>query len=127
MLHYKRLHWFPFCPSDWIVRMANHGISIPSQGVLIRLLCIQWLEGDIPMDPKECSRAIGGYAGEGFLEALALFVPCQGKSGRQYYPPLEASREEAILTHKRRQKAGLKGAEKRWSSENTRSVSLQDN
>lgn len=110
MLHYQRLHWFPFCPADWISKCMVNGLSIPAQGCLISLLCVQWLEGSIPSDPKLIAKALSGYTGPGLHEALALFVPLPGDHTRLWYLPLEAARQEAIVTHERRSQAGRKGA-----------------
>lgn len=112
MLSYTRLHWFPFCPSDWIAKCSNAGLSVPGQGVLLRLMCAQWLDGSIPSDQTSILKILNGYDGPGLPEALALFVPLPNDATRLRYLPLEASRQEAIIAHKKRASAGRKGAAK---------------
>ena len=110
MLHYNRLHWFPFCPSDWSAKIIAAGLSIPAEGCFIALCCIQWNEKTIPADIDALKRCLRGYDGPGLKEALRLFVTCPTDPKRLYYPALEAARQEAIIAHHKRSNAGKKGA-----------------
>lgn len=110
MRHLKRLHWFPFCPADWTSKIISRGLSIPAEGCLIALCCIQWQEGSIPADREALVRCLRGYDGPGLEEALTLFCHCIDDNRRLYYPLLKAVREEAITASKSLSKAGKKGA-----------------
>lgn len=112
MLNYKRLHWFPFCPTDWQSKILGHGLSVPAEGCLIALACIQWNDGSIPRDRSAIVRCLRGYDGPALDEALKLFVPCTRDPARLWYPMIEALRQEAELTSRKRTEAGRKGGTK---------------
>jgi hypothetical protein len=120
MIRDPGVYWYPFNPENWLARMSTAGLSIPAQGVLWRLVCVQLMEGNIPCDLGDITRKLGGYSGEGIAEALKFFVPRQGTVGKQYWPVVESWRDEAILRHGKRVAAGRRGIEARMAKAKTR-------
>lgn len=114
MMRENSLHWFPFDPQWWVAKMSILGLSIPAQGVLMRLVCIQWLDDSIPADLSDITKKLGGYTGEGVAEALKLFVHRQGHVHKLYWPAIEALKHECILRSQKLSAAGRKGAHARY-------------
>ena len=126
MLNYKRLHWFPFCPPDWQSKIISLGLSVPGEGCLIALACIQWQDGSIPADRQDLIRCLRGYDGPGLDEALRVFRPAFSSPSRLHWPLIEALREEAVLAHKKRAEAGRKGGQKSQSMRPQNRTELPD-
>lgn len=115
MIQHRPIWWFPFDPREWLTVASSKNLSIPAQGVFIRLLCHQWLHGSIPNQLDDIIRILNGYTGEGISDILKLFLTHRGKEKGLYYPPLEAARHEAIIKSTKLRAAGKKGAAKRYA------------
>jgi len=105
---------FQFYPADWLADEAIQTLSIPAEGLYIRLVCYCWREGSIPADRVAIGRLCKGYDGVAIDEVLPLFKPSSDSPGRLINPRLEAERVRQVERKMIAQESGTKGATSRW-------------
>jgi hypothetical protein len=102
-----------FYPADFLTGTAD--MSAIEVGGYIRLLCYQWLKGELP-DDNEKLIFMAGVKEENIPHILSKFI--KGKNGKYYNKKLEIIREE-YKNYCRKQK---NNAIKRWHSNNLQNV-----
>lgn len=107
---------FQFYASDFLTDVAE--FSNEAVGAYIRLLCSQWVNGDLPSDEKSLCRVCHSYPIE-FPEIWEEIKHkfSQKKNGRLVNLKMEKVRNERKEFVKKAAKAGKKGAEKRWNKD----------
>ncbi len=80
-------------------------MSLAERGAYIDLLCVQWLEGEIPLDPELARRAVN--APEDGWPTVWARVSRKFPGGRN--AKLERVRDEKHRYHEAKRKAGQKG------------------
>jgi uncharacterized protein YdaU (DUF1376 family) len=81
-------------------------------GVYVKLLCIAWVEGGIPVDPVRRARMAGITPRK--LERIWPAMEAKWESngnGHLVNPRQERERDDAVAAHQRRVKAGRKGGQ----------------
>jgi hypothetical protein len=54
-----KLAWFPFYSGDWLSDENVRRMTFEEKGIYVELLCIQWLEGGLPVDCNEIAKLLG--------------------------------------------------------------------
>jgi hypothetical protein len=115
----EKLAWFPFYVRDWMTDEKVLAMTFAEQGVYLRLLCLQWLEGSIPASQARLERSLRlASSGElgGTVEVADLrgvvkdcFKPHPTLEGRLANPKLLQIAEAQQLEAGRRAESGRKG------------------
>jgi len=108
---------FQFYPADFLSDENVAMMSLAGRGAYITLLCYCWREGSIPADPGRLSRLLSVDL-DTMLGLMDELEPCFSKSiadpSRLVNLRLDKEREKQESNRKEREKAGKKGASKRW-------------
>jgi len=110
-----RLPYFPFFVADWILDDKVCLMTLADQGLYLRLLCQQWENGSVPLDPEACRRAASADPEE-FARSWLAVEPCfpVDGDGKRRNPRLEIERKKAIKKSKSQSVGGSVGNNKRW-------------
>ena len=113
----NKLPHFPFFARDWLTDERVMLMDLAQQGAYIKLLCYQWLEKSIPMDPKQLA-ALCGVSPEYFLEDIWPSIdPSFSVIGdRLVNPRMEEIRAETEARVAKAVENGKKVAAKRWKN-----------
>lgn len=107
--------WFPFWVDDFTNARRVKLMSLDAIGLYTLLLCEQWKEGPIPNDIEAIARLCrrdSDAIGDAWNEVRPCFTETpEGLVNHR----LEEERRKQETKRKRYQKAGKKGAEKRWA------------
>ena len=109
--------WFPIDPAAFLSDSLVDQMTTLELGACFRLLCRQWIDGDLP-DDQEQLRRLARLSKDEMSEAWAViskFFPVlsKGKRANRY---ANERRKEVESALSKRHDAGVKGAEKRWGS-----------
>ncbi len=101
---------FPLYAQDFLVDVAEW--TAEEVGVYIRLLSVQWINGDLSSDPNRLTISGGPEVGKVWPVVSAKFKKLEG--GRMVNERLEEIRAEKSFFLKSQSEAGKRGAAKRW-------------
>jgi uncharacterized protein YdaU (DUF1376 family) len=113
----RALDWLPFNVVDWLTSTFVACLSLPAQGVYIRLLAVQWRDGYITDDVVKLARLCGCSAEE--------FAPIWAELSEKFEavergvanPRLEKDRTKTDELRLKRAEAGRKGLANRWQTD----------
>ena len=66
---------FQFYPKDWLSDLNVVRMTLEEQGAYMRLLCHQWLEGQLPANTSELARVVG-VSSSRFARMWRSIAPC---------------------------------------------------
>jgi len=104
---------FQLYARDWLVSTA--ALSSAEQGVYMRLLCHEWVEGPLPSDEHILARLAGEslHQFRGIWRRIERHFPALPGGGFGN-PRLEAERQRLAALRQERAASGRKGARSRW-------------
>lgn len=103
----NKLPWFPFLASVWLCDARVMSMTLAEQGLYVRLLCVQWLEGGLS---EATATALGnGDSGVRLPIVLACFPPHPTIAGLLANPKLLQIASEQSLKHRSHARAGRQG------------------
>ena len=108
---------FQFYARDWLSDLRLRLLDHEAKGMLVDLLCHQWLEGHLPSDDKSIARLLGVSTRK--WRATRSRLECHFQlngNGLMFNPRLSEQREAVVGRHKERVNAGRKGGLARASS-----------
>lgn len=109
--------WFPFYTEQFLGSRKVKLMSDANVGRYVKLLAEEWEHGPLPADLDRIGRLLG-MDGNAIANAWAELSECFTLTDAGWVNErLEEIRDEQLSKRKRRQKAGKKGAEARWSQE----------
>lgn len=112
--------WFPIDPAAFLSDSLVDQMTTLELGACFRLLCRQWIDGDLP-DDQEQLRRLARLSKDEMSEAWAViskFFPVlsKGKRANRY---ANERRKEVESALSKRHDAAIKANEKRWSADPT--------
>ena len=110
--------WMPFYGGDFL--LGTMGWRPEQVGHYIRLLCVNWDKGSIPVLPSDWDYISPGASA--YAEALSEKFPLV--DGVRSNPRVRIEKEKAQEKYSRRCEAGKRGAEKRWGEGSSPSPSI---
>lgn len=114
---------FPLYAQDFLVDVSEW--TAEEVGVYIRLLCTQWVNGDLSGDPNRLAISGGPEIGKVWPTIMRKFK--RTEDGRMFNERLEEVREEKRFFLKNQSEAGKKGAAKRWGKNGDDNSDLNNN
>ena len=108
---------FQFYPADFLTDEHVITMTNAALGAYMRLLCVCWLEGSIPIDPDRLSRLCHASVID-FGELWPMIAPCFYDAGddRLRHSRLDRERRKQDDHRKAKRKGGLVGAGVRWQN-----------
>jgi uncharacterized phage protein (TIGR02220 family) len=113
----KEKHGFIFSPQAWLSDLNVMAMSYQEQGMYLKLLCVQWINGELPNDPSKILKSLdpnGFLKIEDIEQVLERFS--DNEKGGLVNLRLEAERENLETWRDGKIQAGKKGAESRWGN-----------
>lgn len=102
----RAMPWFKFWPSEWLLSPSVCALSPVQRGLLIELMCHDWMQNGVPSSPKEVRRLLRVEAkADAIAGVLALFT-VEHPDGRRTHPWMEKQRCEALARMERASKGG---------------------
>lgn len=99
--------WFKYSPAEWLLNPAVRELSLPQRGILIELLCLDWINHGVPATAKAARQLIRGDArSESVAVVLRLFTVPVG-DGKVSHPWLAVQRRQAHERLIRASKGGV--------------------
>jgi uncharacterized protein YdaU (DUF1376 family) len=111
--------------ADWLSSGTVCAMSFEQQGVYMRLLCHQWVDGSIPADQRALARLLRASEEDvaGWWVSLgASFPPHPTLPGRLANQRLERERVIQAAFRQAKSESGKKGNEARWGSHSDRTA-----
>lgn len=117
--------WFKFYASDFLLDSRVDSLPIEAQGILIRLWCLCWRDGEIPNDSATLSRRamVDPKAMRRHWKALSSFF--EDSNGNLISPRMERERSESRAKSESHRLGAQKTNAKRWGKRSD-SESLSD-
>lgn len=113
----ERPPWFKFDPSAFLADAQVDAMTTLELGACLRLLCRQWIDGDLPGDLHTLGRLCrldGSGMGDAWV-TLCHFFPEIG-NGRRANRFMWIEREQVMAAMEKKSSDGEKAARKRWES-----------
>jgi uncharacterized protein YdaU (DUF1376 family) len=109
---------FQFYARDWLTDEAVKLLSLAGQGLYVRLLCHQWLEGSIPSTHAVVALATGCNTRtvKANWDMVERFFPLSSDRERRANPRLAEQRKSLADMKERQSEGGKKGAKERWDT-----------
>jgi len=109
---------FPFYARDWVSDGKVSRLSPAAQGVYVRLLCHQWLEGSLPFETDFIATTAGlqKRSMRVWWRELEEFFPVVTGTNTRANPRLEEIRNELTEHALAKSTAGKAGAKARWQA-----------
>lgn len=102
----RSMPWFKFHPRDWLLSSEIRPLTLVQRGLLIELMCHDWVNDGVPNSPKEVRRLFRVEAkADAIAGVLALFT-VERPHGRRSHPWMERQRREALGRVERASKGG---------------------
>ena len=113
--------WFPIEPAAFLSDSLVDQMTTLELGACFRLLCRQWIDGDLPDDQEQLRRLarLSKAEMDEAWEVIQRFFPESG-DGKRANRYANERRKEVTETLSKRHDAGVLGAEKRWGSNSNR-------
>ena len=110
--------WFPIEPAAFLSDSLVDQMTTLELGACFRLLCRQWIDGDLPDDPEQLRRLarLSKPEMDESWEVIQRFFPICGK-GKRANRYANERRKDVEVTLSKRHDAAIKANEKRWSSD----------
>lgn len=103
----RAMPWFKFAPGDWLLSSEIRLLTLVQRGLLIELMCHDWMQDGVPSSPKEVRRLFRVEAkADAIAGVLALFTIVL-PNGRRSHPWMERQRREALGRMERASKGGV--------------------
>ena len=110
--------WFPIEPAAFLSDSLVDQMTTLELGACFRLLCRQWIDGDLPDDQEQLRRLarLSKPEMDDAWEVIQRFFPvsAEGKRANRY---ANKRRKDVEVTLSKRHDAAIKANEKRWSSD----------
>ena len=111
-----RVPAFRFYPGDFLTDRYVRAMPMEARGAYITLLCVEWIEGQLPDDPDQLAPLAGATRAE-FRKVWPFIEPCfERRDGALYQKRLEAERQKQAEYRERMSARGVLGAARRWGS-----------
>jgi uncharacterized protein YdaU (DUF1376 family) len=109
--------WFPIEPAAFLSDSLVDQMTTLELGACFRLLCRQWIDGDLPDDKEQLRRLarLSKPEMDDAWEVIQRFFPEVGK-GKRANRYANEKRKEVQETLTKRHEAGVLGAERRWQN-----------
>jgi hypothetical protein len=109
---------FQLYARDWLTDEAVKTMSLAAQGLYVRLLCHQWLEGSIPSTQAVVALATGCNTRtiKANWDMIERFFPLSTDRERRANPRLADQRKSLMDMREQQSKGGKKGAKTRWGT-----------
>ena len=110
--------WFPIEPAAFLSDSLVDQMTPLELGACFRLLCRQWIDGDLPDDPEQLRRLarLSNVEMDKAWEVIQRFFPESGE-GKRANRYANKRRKDVEVTLSKRHDAAIKANEKRWSGD----------
>jgi len=115
--------YFTINPSEFLADRLVDSMTATELGAVIRLLCRQWIDGDLP-DDKEFLQRLSRLNTDDFnssWRSIDLFFPVIG-NGKRVNRYMAQEREKIVDSMRLKSSKGLKASAKRWGNSTPNNV-----
>ncbi len=108
---------FQFYPKDFLTDSNVSAMTLAELGSYIKLLCICWTEGSLPMAHDRLANIVGVPVKDFSKLWPNVRVCFHEKDGRYVHPRLEKERTKQESYRRRQSDKGTRGAAARWKAD----------